>query len=106
MLTASPGHYVHTRNGLIKASDIRVGDVMYAGEHVLRERTVKSISEVEVQGLYNPQTLHGDILVDGVQASTYTTAVPPQAAHVLLAPLRAVYRLLTWATSDDVLLWT
>jgi hypothetical protein len=43
-------------------------------------------------GLYNPQTLHGDIVVDGVRASTYTEAVDPVFAHAVLAPVRAVYR--------------
>ena len=43
-------------------------------------------------GLYNPHTLHGDIVVDGVLTSTYTAAFSPTLAHVALAPLRALYR--------------
>jgi uncharacterized protein YjbI with pentapeptide repeats len=54
-------------------------------------------------GVYNPQTVHGDIVVNGVVASTYTTAVAPAVAHGLLAPLRTLYRVLvlpvaTWST--------
>ena len=42
-------------------------------------------------GLYNLQTLHGDVVVGGLRASTYTTAVDPAVAHRLLWPLRAVF---------------
>jgi hypothetical protein len=56
-----------------------------------RWTAVVSTTLVEATGLYNPQTIHGDIVVDGIVASTYTTAVDPQVAHGLLAPLRVLY---------------
>jgi hypothetical protein len=37
--------------------------------------------------------------VDGIRASTYTTAVDPLFAHAILAPLRAVYGILGWYSS-------
>ena len=43
------------------------------------------------RGLYNPHTLHGDVVVDGVLTSTYTGVVHPALAHALLAPLRQLY---------------
>ena len=39
-------------------------------------------------GLFNPQTKHGDIVVDGVRVSTYTHAVHRNMAHAMLAPFR------------------
>ena len=53
---------------------------------------VTGVDVVERVGLYNPQTVAGDIFVDGVLASTYTTAVEPELAHALLTPLRAAFR--------------
>jgi len=53
---------------------------------------VTSVSRVDAAGLYNPQTLHWYIVVDGVRASTFTVAVAPAVPSKLLAPLRAVYR--------------
>lgn len=41
-------------------------------------------------GLYNPQTIHGDIVVDGFVVSTYTADVTPSVAHAVLTPMRAV----------------
>jgi Hint module len=43
------------------------------------------------EGLFNPQTLHGDVVVDGLRASSYTTAVEPAVAHRLLWPLRVLF---------------
>lgn len=42
---------------------------------------------------FNPQTLDGDILVDGIVTSTYTTAVAPRVARAVLSPLRLLYTL-------------
>ncbi len=41
-------------------------------------------------GLYNPHTLDGNIVVDGVLASCYAT-VEPAIAHPVMWPLRALY---------------
>lgn len=53
---------------------------------------VEGVQRVTEQGLYNPQTLAGEIVVDGFQASTYTTHVEPVFAEALLAPIRAAFR--------------
>lgn len=40
-------------------------------------------------GMYNPQTRHGDIVVNGFVVSTYTEAVrTPTIAHALMTPVR------------------
>lgn len=51
--------------------------------------TVAGVKSGTGRGLYNPQTLHGDIVVDGVVVSTYTESVEMGMAHALLAPIRA-----------------
>lgn len=55
---------------------------------------VDHISNELARGLYNPQTFHGDIVVDNVRASTYTAIVDLKSAHAALSPLRGVYSLL------------
>ena len=60
-------------------------------------------------GLFNPHTMHGDIVVDGIVTSVYTTAVAPalvcrqgqqrqhghrlKQAHAALWPVRMLYSL-------------
>ena len=44
-------------------------------------------------GLYNPHTMDGDIVVNGIKTSTYTAAIEPSLAHSLLWPVRMLYRL-------------
>ena len=44
-------------------------------------------------GLYNPHTLNGDIMVNGVKTSTYTAAIAPALAHAALWPVRMLYSL-------------
>jgi hypothetical protein len=46
------------------------------------------VSTEWAEGLYNPHTMHGDIVVDGVHTSTYTDSVAPALAHALLWPVR------------------
>ena len=96
-LVASPGHYVYANDRATAAAAVRVGDrvPLAAGDTAV----VTGVDRVQREGLYNPQTLHGDIAVDGVVASTYTKAVRPAVADALLAPVRAWFR----ATGGDAL---
>ncbi len=82
----SPGHYIYASGSLVAAKEVRVGDVLSLANG--SEAAVRSVRVVTKDGLYNPQTVQGDIVVNGVKASTYTTAVEPKAAHSLLAPVR------------------
>ncbi|PXF45858.1 hypothetical protein BWQ96_04395 [Gracilariopsis chorda] len=47
-----------------------------------------------MSGLYNLQTKHGDIVMNGVIASTYTKLLVLSVAHAAVTPLRAVSEIL------------
>jgi hypothetical protein len=91
-LTLTSGHYVpiDRQNRLVAAREVRPGDTVF-----LRNGTtsvVVTIGVATLPGLFNPQTLDGRIVVDGVVSSTYTMAVEPVLAHdVLLVPVRWLY---------------
>lgn len=76
---------------LVAAGAVRVGEVLQLADG--NYSPVVAIENVSSVGLYNPQTVDGNIAVDDVMASAYTTAVHPRVAHsALLAPLRFIYR--------------
>lgn len=85
---ASEGHYMYTWRGLTAAGDVTTADWIRV-ENGTMER-VSSVKRVADTGLVNLQTVSGDVVVDGVWASTYTTAVRTEIAHAALAPLRAL----------------
>jgi Hint module len=87
--SATPGHYLYINGELVPASSIKVGDVMTTADGELTR--VIQVSQVLGSGLFNPQTVHGDIVVDDIILSKYTTARSPSVAHKLLDPLRATY---------------
>eukprot|EP00172_Hildenbrandia_rubra_P002039 Plantae.Rhodophyta-Hildenbrandia_rubra.ctg26994.p1 GENE.Plantae.Rhodophyta-Hildenbrandia_rubra.ctg26994~~Plantae.Rhodophyta-Hildenbrandia_rubra.ctg26994.p1 ORF type:complete len:360 (+),score=84.92 Plantae.Rhodophyta-Hildenbrandia_rubra.ctg26994:143-1222(+) len=90
-ITLTPSHYIYANNRLVTASAVKAGDILTKADGSIA-KVEKVRHGVHGKGLYNPQTLHGDIVVDGFVASTYTTAVRPKLAHKLLTPLRAIYR--------------
>lgn len=96
-LTVTSGHYVYANERTVAAGMVKVGDRMVLAEG--DDTVVTAISQGVDSGLYNPQTLQGDIAVDGLLASTYTTAVEPTVAEAILAPVRALFR----ATGVDAL---
>eukprot|EP00184_Porphyridium_aerugineum_P008325 CAMPEP_0184691648 /NCGR_PEP_ID=MMETSP0313-20130426/432_1 /TAXON_ID=2792 /ORGANISM="Porphyridium aerugineum, Strain SAG 1380-2" /LENGTH=483 /DNA_ID=CAMNT_0027149401 /DNA_START=189 /DNA_END=1640 /DNA_ORIENTATION=+ len=86
----SKGHLVWANKQWMRGGDVQVGDMLLdAVEHV--ERPVVQIRVVKKQGLYNPHTLQGEIVVNGIQASSYTDIVYPKLAHMLLLPERLMY---------------
>jgi Hint module len=85
------GHYIHVNGGLAAASLVAVGDMLQLGTGEATK--VTAVTCVQSAGIYNPQTLHGDIVVDGIRASTYTTAVEPRLAHAGLGAFRSLYRI-------------
>jgi Hint module len=101
VLRVTSGHFLYVNGDLAAAGNIVVGDTVALGRRGLD--VITHVSTVWSRGLYNPQTIHGDVVVDGVCASTYTTAVSPAFAHAVLAPALATYQLIGWATSalDD-----
>lgn len=88
-ITLTHGHYVPVSGKLVCAESVEVGDELRLAKGGVSR--VVSKDEVIEYGMFNPQTAHGDIAVEGIVASTYTDAVPPQGAHALLAPVRALF---------------
>jgi hypothetical protein len=84
-------HYVHLMpdNALVQARNLRVGHVLQLANGTASP--IVAITTERRNGLYNPHTLDGKIVVDGVLASCYTGTIEPTVAHALLWPLRALY---------------
>lgn len=89
VLLLTPGHYIHANGALVAAGSVRVGDEVVGATGM--EKKIVAVGSEEGTGIYNPQTLHGSIVVDGIVASTYTTAVEAGIAHGLLTPVRKVF---------------
>uniref|UniRef100_A0A7S1T707 Hint domain-containing protein n=1 Tax=Compsopogon caeruleus TaxID=31354 RepID=A0A7S1T707_9RHOD len=87
----SPGHYLVTDQGLLSADSVQPGQLILGDEGQPVE--VFSSRRVHSEGVFNPQTLDGTIVVNGVVCSTYTRAVHPRFAAIVLFPLRVGYRL-------------
>lgn len=100
VLVASAGHYVYVNGQLEAMRKIRVGDVMQMMSNDRRSDgsavRVRSVSKVRGNGLYNPQTASGDIVVNGFKSSCYTEAVQAKTAHALLLPIRLLQRVWLW----------
>jgi len=96
-LRLTAGHHLYSNGRLVPARDVRVGDVLIAGyedeDIASRKNVVVAISKIVDTGLYNPQTLHGNIAVNDIITSTYTESISPSVAHAVLAPLRFVKQL-------------
>lgn len=91
-LTLSASHYVPiVTNGMKLAADVLIGDSVMLWNGSTDE--VISSQRVWKTGLHNPQTLEGTIVVDGVVASTFTSAVEPITATALLTPIRSLFLL-------------
>lgn len=104
-LIVTPSHYVYVyvyndesdvhqkqpQRQTRQAGTVRPGDHLIAAHDGL-PLPVSDVDFVRYDGgLYNPQTVDGDLVVDGVVVSTYTTAVEPNMAHALLTPVRAMF---------------
>lgn len=96
-LQLSASHYLYVNDRMVAARGVRVSDNVQLEDG--SSSTVVAVHRVIKNGLYNPQTVHGDIVVSGVRASTYTASVHPSAAHSLLVPLRTVFRALGMSLS-------
>jgi Hint module len=85
-LSLTTGHYIYANGELVAASELSVGDELSLGNGA--KTAVVSVGSVVSTGLFNPQTVNGNVVVNGIVASTYTTAVEPTFAHAILAPFR------------------
>ena len=111
---ASPDHYiwVHADNNatedpisikakLVKACDVRLG-------HKLLQTTPTQITPIRAlvvrisrstrQGLFNPHTSSGTIVVDDILASTFTSTLPPSLTlhSVITSPALVLYKILNF----------
>jgi len=91
-LTISRNHLVYANGKLLRADEVAVGDLLVDAD-VGASAVVQIETGVAKKGLYNPHTVHGDIVVDGVIASTYTSVQLSALSHTLLAVERFAYRL-------------
>lgn len=91
-LSLSGGHLIYV-NGRrrVQASSVRVGDEISISHKTAKTATVTGTTRIESNGLHNPHTLHGDIVVNGVLTSTFTSTVHPSVAQLLLTPFRMAY---------------
>lgn len=90
-LSLTQGHYVYANGKAMPAGAVRVGDSLELPGAPECARVTEVKSET-LTGLYNPQTVDGDIVVNGVRASTFTHAVKHVTAHCMMMPVRAVFR--------------
>eukprot|EP00172_Hildenbrandia_rubra_P004465 Plantae.Rhodophyta-Hildenbrandia_rubra.ctg9078.p1 GENE.Plantae.Rhodophyta-Hildenbrandia_rubra.ctg9078~~Plantae.Rhodophyta-Hildenbrandia_rubra.ctg9078.p1 ORF type:complete len:950 (+),score=133.85 Plantae.Rhodophyta-Hildenbrandia_rubra.ctg9078:1042-3891(+) len=88
MLTGS--HYLYVNGKLAAAETVKAGDEVQNEKH--EPVLVESVGTERAQGLYNPHTVHGDIIVNGFRTSCYTTAVDSRLAHMLLTPFRLMHQ--------------
>eukprot|EP00171_Calliarthron_tuberculosum_P009370 IDg9370t1 len=86
----TPGHYLYVNAWLIAARDVQIGDTLVLGDGT--SSAVVSAKYIMKRGIFNPQTIHGNIVVNGVTASTFTEAIEYGAAQSLLAPFRCLFR--------------
>ena len=82
-ITLSPGHHVLTVEKEVSAHELRWGMKIQCTNG---REIVKTTNVVKQTGLYNPHTLYGAIIVDGIILSTYTRHLQYFAANALLSP--------------------
>ena len=112
VLTLSPDHYVPVDGVPIYAKDVRVGDAVARWDGAAFETdVVASKADIVAEGLYNPYTLSGTIVVDGVLASCHSSwildgVLPPRVAapvyQAIFAVPRAAYKLLGARGMEEV----
>jgi len=85
----------------VTASEIKVGDILYGSDK--EQKVVTKIKSISRDGLYAPFTASGNIIVNGIEASTYASILKSkkgvgsirtlylsenQFIHIYLAPFR------------------
>lgn len=107
VISATQGHFIYANNVPMPIEQVRVGQSLRT---ITGNGVVVKIDRQWMKGLYNPQTMHGDIVVNGVVASTYTKSVVPSIAHAALAPFRGMSAvckvdILGWLLETGVRQW-
>lgn len=94
-ITLTRSHYLYVSGRLAAAKSVRRGDTLIANGQLSNVVHIEHVSSV---GLYNPQTIDGGVVVDGISATCYTMNVEVGLAHALLTPIRAAFTHLGLAT--------
>jgi hypothetical protein len=92
-LSLTHGHLLYVNGKLSQARTVAVGDevaVAMPGAQRVSE-AVTAVAEHKAGGLYNPHTIDGRLVVNGIVTSCVTDAVPQPIAAALLAPFKAAY---------------
>lgn len=97
-LSLTPGHLLVVNGKLAAARSVKVGDSVAVLEPGSKRRakvsTVKAVAMHKGRGLYNPHTLEGTLVVNGVVTSCLTEALPSSVASLLLKPFEFAYEVL------------
>lgn len=94
-ITCTPGHYVLVNGDMKAAANVKTGDTVRLANGN-PDSVVQVEKDVPGTGLYNPVTASSEIIVDGIQASTYTLNYEPAASHALLLPCRKIFAWFGW----------
>jgi len=97
-LQLTADHYLYVNGKLATAKTVKTGDMITSASG--KPAPVTQVSTVRMSGLYNPHTLHGDVVVNNVSTSSYTAAIAPALAHAALLPVRIAYTLGQDVTGD------
>lgn len=87
-LMLTDNHYLYVNGQLQAAKTVKVGDTVTLTSGL---SAVVMISREKSIGLYNPHTLNGNIMVNDVLTSTFTSSSLPWLAHGALWPFRALH---------------
>lgn len=96
-LSLTAGHYLYVNGNLAAAGTVRAGEAVESATGA--RLAVISVCSDSTEGLYNPLFVYGAVIINGILASVFTSAIPPSAAHIRFAPLRAVYARLGFVTA-------
>lgn len=96
-LSLTKSHFLYVNGRLAEAGTVKPRDTVELASG--KNAQVVTVKNTLLRGLYNPQTLHGDIVVDGIRATTYTRTIHTNTAHSLLTPLRLLFRVSGWSSS-------
>jgi hypothetical protein len=79
-LTVSEDHLIFssTRNAFVKATSLQSGEILVTGEG--NRVTINSIKRIKAQGAYAPFTPSGQLVVNGIMASTYAIPLASDAS--------------------------
>lgn len=99
----TPGHIIYINGEAKTANSAMEGDLLTTHEGLMEK--ISHITLVKAQGLYNPQTLTGDIVVNDIVATTWTVSIEPVTATSMLLPLRMIYRVVPVHTFNIINKW-